>query len=268
METRRKQSISGDGFSFPSTPEPDNNHHSRGSSSDFEFGSITPDSPYSDDPSKNSPADHLFFNGKLLPHSFPFQPTNTTSIYSVVSENSSRSMIKSRTSSSSSKDSMMSSRSNSTNSRSSTSSCSSSSARTSSSSSDNSERRLLYCQSSKTTSLSVMGRESRSDQIRYGGGSKAVSAQVYGSSQRWQFMAHPVPALSRETSLRRRKTEVSGNNNKNPNDEERRSIPKKKKKRTVVVKRLRFGRTPRIFRWFFAACRECHAIEPSKKKKS
>ncbi|KAF4367164.1 hypothetical protein F8388_006472 [Cannabis sativa] len=175
METRRKQSISGDGFSFPSTPEPDNNHHSRGSSSDFEFGSITPDSPYSDDPSKNSPADHLFFNGKLLPHS--------------------------------------------------------------------------------------------SDQIRYGGGSKAVSAQVYGSSQRWQFMAHPVPALSRDTSLRRRKTEVSVNN-KNHNDEERRSIPKKKKKRTVVVKRLRFGRTPRIFRWFFAACRECHAIEPSKKKKS
>uniref|UniRef100_A0A803NWC2 Uncharacterized protein n=1 Tax=Cannabis sativa TaxID=3483 RepID=A0A803NWC2_CANSA len=248
METRRKQSISGDGFSFPSTPEPDNNHHSRGSSSDFEFGSITPDSPYSDDPSKNSPADHLFFNGKLLPHSFPFQPTNTTSIYGVVSENSSRSMIKSRTSSSnSSKDSMMS---------------------TSSSSSDNSERRLLYCQRSKTTSLSVMGRESRSDQIRYGGGSKAVSAQVYGSSQRWQFMAHPVPALSRETSLRRRKTEVSGNNNKTHNDEERRSIPKKKKKRTVIVKRLRFGRTPRIFRWFFAACRECHAIEPSKKKKS
>ncbi|XP_062086999.1 uncharacterized protein LOC133793719 [Humulus lupulus] len=251
METRRKKSTSGDGFSFPSTPFPEN-HHRRGSSSDFEFGSITPDSPFSNDPCKNSPADHLFFNGRLLPHAFPFQPTSGA-IYGLESENS-RAMLTSRTSSTSSKDSLMSSRSNSTNSRSS--SCSSS-ARTSSS--DNSERRLLYRQSSKTTS--VMGRDQR-----YGGGtntgSKAVSAQVYGSSQRWQFMA-PVPALSRETSLRRKKAaEVSGNNSKN-HDEDRRSLPKKKN-RTAVVKRLRFGR--RVFRWFLAACKECHAIEPSKKK--
>ncbi|XP_062086998.1 uncharacterized protein LOC133793718 [Humulus lupulus] len=247
METRRKKSTSGDGFSFPSTPVPESHPHNRlGSSDDFEFGSITPDSPFSDDPCENSPADHLFFNGRLLPHAFPFRP-NSGANYGVVSENP-RAMSTSRTSSSSSKDSLLSSRSNSTNSRSS--SCSSS-ARTSSS--DNSERRLLYRQRSKTTS--AMGIDPGH------GGSKAVSAQVYGYSQRWQFMA-PVPALSREASLRRRK-EVSGSHNKNHN-EDRGSLPKLKD-RTAVVRRPRFGR--RFFRWFLTACKECHAIEPSKKKK-
>ncbi|PON39681.1 membrane-associated kinase regulator [Parasponia andersonii] len=232
METRRKRSSSGEAFSFPSTPIHD-------SSDDFEFGCLTPDSP-STDPSKNSPADHLFFNGRLLPHSFPFRPANCGG--GVASE-SCRST--SRTSSISSKDSLVSSRSNSTNSRSSSSSCSSS-ARTSSS--DNSERRLLY----RHQGTSIMGRDRRSTSATTGS-SKAVSAQVYGSSQRWQFMA-PVPALSRETSLRRRNT----------NDRELRALPKKKD-RTAVVRRPRLGR--RLFRWFLAACKECHAIEPSKKDK-
>ena len=236
METRRKKSNSGDAFSFPSTPIHEN-HHRHNSSSDFEFGCITPDSP-STDPCKNSPADDLFFNGRLLPHVFPFRPTAKNG---VVLENY---RVTSRTNSISSKDSLMSSRSNSTNSRSS--SCSSS-ARTSSS--DNSERRLFYPQTT-----SVMGRDNHR-------GSKGVSAQVYGSSQRWQFMA-PVPALSRETSLRRRKAaELLGNNH---DHQERRSLPKKKE-RTAVVRRLRFGR--RLFRWFLTACKECHAIEPSKKDK-
>ncbi|GMY31863.1 Membrane-associated kinase regulator [Fagus crenata] len=172
MENRRRRSRgSGDMFSFPSTPTQDQD-------SDFEFGSITPDSP-SSDPYKNSPADHVFFNGRLLPHAFPIQPANR------IIDNS-RSTT-SRTSSISSKDSLRSSRSNSTNSRSS--SCSS--ARTSSS--DNSERKLLY----KTTFL----------RDRYHG-NKVFSAQAYGSSQRWQYITH-VPVLSRESS-RRKKVESMG----------------------------------------------------------
>lgn len=136
MESRRKRSGSGDIFSFPSTPTPDQD------SDGFEFGSITPDSP-STDPYKNSPADHLFFNGRLLPHSFPIQPPN-------ISVDNSRTT--SRTSSISSKDSLRSSRSNSTNSRSS--SCSS--GRTSSS--DNSERKLLYQSKFSSTTPGVRDR--------------------------------------------------------------------------------------------------------------
>ncbi|RZC08929.1 hypothetical protein D0Y65_015582 [Glycine soja] len=101
--THHKKPSSGDSFSFPSTPTPD--------SADFEFGSLTPDSS-STEPFAGSPADHLFFNGRLQPHYFP---------------------ITSRTSST--RDSLFSSRSNSTNS-----SCSS--ARTSSS--DSSERKAFH----------------------------------------------------------------------------------------------------------------------------
>lgn len=101
--THHKKPSSGDSFSFPSTPTLD--------SADFEFGSLTPDSP-STEPFAASPADHLFLNGRLQPHYFP---------------------ITSRTSST--RDSLFSSRSNSTNS-----SCSS--ARTSSS--DSSERKAFH----------------------------------------------------------------------------------------------------------------------------
>ncbi|CAJ1978544.1 unnamed protein product [Sphenostylis stenocarpa] len=106
MENSKNNNIhpsSGDSFSFPSTPTPD---------SDFEFGSLTPDSP-SAEPFAASPADHLFLNGRLQPHFFPL-PTSRTS---------------------STRDSLLSSRSNSTNS-----SCSS--ARTSSS--DSSERKSFH----------------------------------------------------------------------------------------------------------------------------
>jgi hypothetical protein len=136
MENRRKRSGSGEIFSFPSTPTPDQD-------SDFEFGSITPDSP-STDPYKNSPADHLFFNGRLLPHAFPVQTPN------IITIDNSRST--SRTSSISSKDSLRSSRSNSTNSRSS--SCSS--GRTSSS--DNSERKLLFQSKLSSTTTGIRDR--------------------------------------------------------------------------------------------------------------
>ncbi|TYG86952.1 hypothetical protein ES288_A13G173700v1 [Gossypium darwinii] len=163
MENRRKRLSSGD------------------QDSDFEFGCYTcrPDSP-SLDPYKTSPADHLFFNGRLLPHAFPLQlsPTTTTTTMGSA-ENGSRPT--SRTSSINSKHSLMSSRSNSSNSRSST--CSS--ARTSSS--DSSERRLLY-------HSRIRGCENTA--------SKLASGQLYGDPHRWQYIT-AVPVLKREVSRRK-----------------------------------------------------------------
>ncbi|XP_061338258.1 uncharacterized protein LOC133285099 [Gastrolobium bilobum] len=209
---RRKKSTSGDSFSFPSTPNQD---------SDFEFGSLTPESP-SSYPCRTSPADHLFFNGFLQPHSFPLSqqhhPIVTTS----------------RTSSINSKDSLLSSRSNSTNSRGS-SSCSS--ARTSSS--DSSERRLFHNKVSSSGKAAYM-----------------VNRSVV--SQRWQYIT-PVPALNRDVSKRRRGDMQQGK------EEGTKRKKKKNKKDKVRGVRLRFGR--RIFRWFVMACRECHAMEPSKNHK-
>ncbi|KAK2638968.1 hypothetical protein Ddye_026763 [Dipteronia dyeriana] len=244
MENRRKRSSSGEMFSFPSTPNQD---------SDFEFGCLTPDSP-SQDPSRNSPADHLFFNGRLLPHSFPFhQRQQPGSTLHLSPDNISRATT-SRTSSVSSKDSLMSSRSNSTNSRSSSSS--SSSARTSLSS-DNSERRFMYYNNNKVQCRATMA-------------SKMVTAQLYGSSQRWQHLT-PVPVLKRDASLRQNNgggggcgggvgiKEVSksktqqGKKNKN------------KKIRTSDLHERPKGICRRIFMSFLFACRECHAMEPSTK---
>ncbi|KAJ4726346.1 Membrane-associated kinase regulator [Melia azedarach] len=219
MENRRKMSCSGEIFSFPNTPNQEQD-------SDFEFGCLTPDSP-SQDPSRNSPADHLFFNGKLLPHSFPCQqpPTAASIIDNIYRATS-------RTSSVSSKDSLMSSRSNSTNSRSS--SCSS--ARTSSS--DNSERKLLYYNRAayKTTTASKM-----------------VTAQLYGSSQRWQYLT-PVPALKRDVSQRKNCGVLLKEELRSKSQREK----KKNSERTT-------GTCRRFFMSFLFACRECHAMEPSTK---
>ncbi|XP_052179233.1 uncharacterized protein LOC127792664 [Diospyros lotus] len=170
METRRVKTSSGDNFTFPSTPtqNPDDDP-------EFEFGSVTPTSP-------NSPADHLFFNGRLLPHAFPLQPTNGAGAF--------YSRSTSRTSSVGSKDSLMSSRSNSTNSRSS--SCSAS-ARTSTST-DASERRSPLSQAK-------LASKTQKHQAA------VLVQQYYGYSQRWQFIA-PAPGLCRQAS-RRKKAEVS-----------------------------------------------------------
>ncbi|OMO53524.1 hypothetical protein COLO4_36703 [Corchorus olitorius] len=214
MENRRKRSSSGEIFSFPSTPNQDQE-------SDFEFGCFTPESP-SQDPYRTSPADHLFFNGRLLPHAFPLQP--------VAAAHDSRGT--SRTSSINSKDSLMSSRSNSTNSRS---SCSS--ARTSSS--ENSERRFLY--------------HSRSHACHKA--SKLVTAQLYGDSQRWQYIT-PIPTLKREVSKRnkdalRAKKQVDHHHHQ---------------EKSIISSRAKSGPCLRIFRLFLLICRECHAMEPSKKQ--
>lgn len=207
---RKKRSSGGDSFSFPSTPN-------QLEDSDFEFGSLT------------SPADHLFFNGQLQPHSFPLSQQQLQH-YSVATTTS-------RTSSIGSKDSsLFSSRSNSTNS-----SCSS--ARTSSS--DTSERRLFH--SNINNRSMVSGRPN------------------YGCSQRWQYIT-PMPAstLNRDASkrIRRRDDTQQGtkkNNEKNKEKKKKKNKLLKKKKKVVT---LRFGQ--RIFRWFVIACRQCHAMEPSK----
>ncbi|XVE50198.1 hypothetical protein DITRI_Ditri01bG0142700 [Diplodiscus trichospermus] len=216
MENRRKRSSSGEIFSFASTPNQD---------PEFEFGCFTPDSP-SQDPYRTSPADHLFLNGRLLPHAFPLQPATM-----VVAADSSRGT--SRTSSINSKGSLMSSRSNSTNSRS---SCSS--ARTSSS--DNSERRLLY----------------HSKIHAYNKASKMVTAQLYGDSQRWQHIT-PMPVLKREVSRRKNSGVVvkEALRTKKPTDHNQ--------ERSAT--RGRSGPCLRFFRLFLLACRECHAMEPSRK---
>ncbi|XWS11001.1 hypothetical protein CRYUN_Cryun38cG0046400 [Craigia yunnanensis] len=214
MENRRKRYSSGEIFSFPSTPNQDQD-------SDFEFGCFTPDSP-SQDPYRTSPADHLFFNGRLLPHAFPLQPAT------VVAADSSRGT--SRTSSISNKDSLMSSRSNSTNSRN---SCSS--ARTSSS--DNSERRLLYY--SRTHACNKA--------------SKMVTAQLYGDSQRWQYIT-PVPFMKREVSWRKNSGVVV--------KEALRTKKQGDHHQERSTTRGRSGSCLRFFRLFLLVCRECHAMEP------
>ncbi|KAK9938044.1 hypothetical protein M0R45_014804 [Rubus argutus] len=71
MENRRKKSSSSDTFSFPSTPV-----HEQDSDEDFEFGCFTPDSA-SSDPCKDSPADHLFFNGKTPTSCLPISAKTT-----------------------------------------------------------------------------------------------------------------------------------------------------------------------------------------------
>ncbi|KAL2496424.1 hypothetical protein Fot_40181 [Forsythia ovata] len=158
MENQRRKNGSSDKFSFPIIAVRDSD------SDEFEFGCVTkPGSP-------NSPADHLFYNGKLLPHAFPL---NQPAI------NFSYSRSTSRTSSISSKGSLMSSRSNSTNSRSSN--CSS--ARTSTS--ETSERKIL-------------------SGGRIPGKKPVLNPQYkYSSSQRWQLIA-PAPALMHQGSRSRK----------------------------------------------------------------
>ncbi|KAL8242643.1 hypothetical protein R6Q59_012945 [Mikania micrantha] len=137
----------------------------------------------------------------------------------------------SRTCSVSSKDSLLSSRSTSTNSRSSSSSCSS--ARTS------------------ISEASTIGVPMRTTMF-IGNGSRSpghYSSNYYLLAQRWQFMA-PVPVLNRRTSQRRKSEH-----------EKQKASPEKKKYNKQK------GYCRRFFRWLMSICKECHAIEPSNKKK-
>ncbi|XVF70164.1 hypothetical protein PTKIN_Ptkin11bG0139300 [Pterospermum kingtungense] len=222
MEKHRKKFSSGDKFSFPRTPTQDQD-------SDFEFGCFTPDSP-SQDPYKSSPADYLFFNGRFLPHAFPLQPSTM-----IAAEHISRGT--SRTNSINSKDTLMSSRRNSTSSRS---SCSSS-ARTSLS--DSSERRLLY--------------HSKIHACNYNKASKTVTAQLYGDSQRWQYIT-AMPVLKREISRKKN----SGVTVKDTLRAKKQGDLRQERSNT----RRKSGPCLRLFRLFLLVCRQCHAMEPSRKQ--
>lgn len=74
-----------------------------------------------------------------------------------------------------------------------------------------------------------------------------------------------MPALNREGSLRRRTDKNQDKDKGNMRNKKKNNKNKNKKKSKKENKgvRLRFGR--RILRWFVMACRECHAMEPSKR---
>ncbi|XP_019193112.1 PREDICTED: uncharacterized protein LOC109187380 [Ipomoea nil] len=191
---------------------------------EFEFGcvSTSPGSP-------NSPADRLFFNGKLLPHDFPCPPASGFSY----------SRSTSRASSVSSKDSLMSSRCNSSNS----SRCSS--ARTSTS--ESSERKLA----TKNIRYHMM-RNSHS-------GRPVPGSQHLTASQRWQFMA--TPALVDRRNKQRHGTGASRNQEpklRKQGDDGEKLITNK------TAGKSSFGL--RILRSFVSTCKECHAIQPSNRE--
>ncbi|XP_043689727.1 uncharacterized protein LOC122640572 [Telopea speciosissima] len=248
MEGRRNDVIgknddsdSGDNFSFISiasqdqdqeeSPTDDDTHYQE---SDFEFGCVTPSSP-TNDLNKSSPADVLFFNGRLLPHAFPSESVKNNS-----ARINGRSLVSSRTSSiSSSKDSLLSSRSNSRSS-----SCSST-GRTSSS--ENIEKRLFGSEPSDEISARkfAISRNQMNRSIRQ-------QSQVV-SNQKWQFIA-PAPILTPTTSVPRRKR------GENLVPEE---VGSKKQVKNKNKKSSWFG--PRFFRSFMSTCRACHALEPSER---
>ncbi|XP_010465474.1 PREDICTED: uncharacterized protein LOC104745819 [Camelina sativa] len=195
---------------------------------EFEFGSLTPSSPSQDSFDENSPADHLFFNGRLLPHAFPA----ASSIYTKRS---------------------ISSRSNSTNSRSSFGSNSSSashSPRTSScnvGSNNNSASAITHIHNKPLDikpPSSKCGKTVNSTRTK---ATEIVTASLYRSysSQRWQYIT-PVP-VKMSGGIR-----VGG----------------RKKKVTRVRKKTGVSRGSRVMKLWrrilmaaIFACRECHALE-------
>ncbi|KAK3426989.1 hypothetical protein EUGRSUZ_F03301 [Eucalyptus grandis] len=156
----------------------------------------------------------------------------------------------SRASSVSSKDSMsmMSSRSNSTNS-SRSSSCSSA-RRSSSDYSERARSPLLIYQarlSSKTQSHSVRDQRRRT--------SDAVAAQVYGTSQRWQFIT-PVPPLSREGSC-----SSSSSSSRRRTRKLCEGVVREEVKRIKEKERTKTGFGRKLIRSFLLSCMQCHAME-------
>ncbi|XP_050217084.1 uncharacterized protein LOC126667971 [Mercurialis annua] len=219
MEFQHQKTSSRDIFSFPSTPS------TQDQDSDFEFGCLT--TPDSNSPYKNSPADHLFYNGRLLPHPFPLQHQRLSHL---------------------TKDSLMSSRSNSVNSNR---SCSS--ARTSSSS-ENSDRKLFY-HTRKTGSCRSLSSSSSSSSSSSATSmaSKVVMAQLYGSSQRWQ---HITPVLKREDSKRKINNNYvmkQGFGSKKELEGDDQEMKKKEKSSGFCL---------RFLKSILVACRECHSMEP------
>ncbi|XP_047335484.1 uncharacterized protein LOC124939010 [Impatiens glandulifera] len=214
---RRDNNISGDNFSFPIIQI-----HAGGNRSEpeFEFGNAgnTPHSP-------KSPADHLFSNGKLLPHSFPaFQPSVGTQFAGIYGRNSSVS----------SRDSMTSSRSNSTSSNRSSTSVS---ARNSVSSTDSTEiRRSLRNDRKKMMMM-------RNDLDLFHNNNNNRCSQ----SQRWQFIA-PMPAVGRQGSGRRKEDVAAA------------TKATTKAAAATATEKQKVGMGKRILKSIVNACKDCHAM--------
>uniref|UniRef100_M4EEQ5 Uncharacterized protein n=2 Tax=Brassica campestris TaxID=3711 RepID=M4EEQ5_BRACM len=191
---------------------------------EFEFGSLTPSSPSQD--SENSPADHLFFNGRLLPHVFPAPNNNTRwSISRTTSEHISRST--------------------STNSRSSFGSSSNSS------STSNYSPRTSSFNGNNISTINHRPLDLKPTTSIYGetvNTTNMVKASLYRSysSQRWQYIT-PAP-VKRSGGIR-----VGGRKKKKAA-----RIRKKAEERrgSRVMKWWR-----RILMAAIFACRECHALE-------
>ncbi|KAL1202468.1 hypothetical protein V5N11_025030 [Cardamine amara subsp. amara] len=201
-------------------------------SPEFEFGSLTPSSPSQDSFIENSPADHLFFNGRLLPHSFPTVINSYTkrSISLTTSEYTSRS--------------------NSTNSRSSFGSNSSSSTshcpRTSGYNGNDNNSTITH-----NKPLDLKTPNSRCCKTVYSTRRKAtemVTASLYRSysSQRWLYITPASVKMSGGIRVGGRKKKAARVRRKKT--EERRG--------SRVMKLWRRFLMVAIF-----ACRECHALE-------
>ncbi|KAL0900045.1 hypothetical protein Bca101_084006 [Brassica carinata] len=195
---------------------------------EFEFGSLTPSSPSQDSFTENSPADHLFFNGRLLPHVFQAPNNNTRwSISRTTNEHISRS--------------------NSTNSRSSFGSSSNSS-----STSNHSPRTSSFNGNNNTTinvkpPTSIYGENVNTTKIKT---VETVKASLYRSysSQRWQYIT-PAP-VKRSGGIR------VGGRKKNKKAARIRKKAEGRRRGSRVMKWWRRILTAAIF-----ACRECHALE-------
>ncbi|CAE5967366.1 unnamed protein product [Arabidopsis arenosa] len=206
---------------------------------EFEFGSLTPTSPSQDSFTENSPADHLFFNGRLLPHAFPA----ASSIYTKRSISTTTSEYTSR--------------SNSTNSRSSFGSYSSSTSQSPRTSSCNSNKNNIpinqepldlkppISRCGKTVNTTSNSSYSLPNKRRKA--TEMVTASLYRSysSQRWQYIT-PVP-VKMSGGIR-----VGG----------------RKKKAARVRKQTEERRGSRVMKLWrkllmaaIFACRECHALE-------
>ncbi|CAN4102911.1 unnamed protein product [Withania somnifera] len=231
MENRGRRSNSGEKFSFPIIMPVE-----EGKEMQFEFcASGSPGSP-------KSPADHLFFNGRLLPHYFPCQPASN--INSPISFSRSTS----RTSSVSSKDSLWSSRSNSVNSRS---SCSSS-ARTSTS--ESSERKLIN--QGKNSAFAMYMNSSNN--------TNSSSTLHTGVSQKWQFIVTPSPVMKKKNQF---SAPITTKKSQFVCKYQNQSAKGRKKRKENGKRKVRFLFLRRVFRKFMSACRECHAMEPTRRER-
>ncbi|KAG7595069.1 hypothetical protein ISN45_Aa01g037870 [Arabidopsis thaliana x Arabidopsis arenosa] len=252
-------------------------------SSDFEFGSLTPSSPSQDPFSENSPADHLFLNGRLLPHSFPTS-TTTRSVSRTTSENTFRSNSSSSRSSYSSSPTSYTPRTSTCNIFKITSSSTGHGKETNVTCFGTRSEEIMCLRPAtslkKTNTCSskeyyhkpslildlkkrppmkngkAVNKVSYLPQCKRKKATEIVTAQLYGSySRRWQ---HITPVFKREGSVKSKGggIKVGGRKKKTT----RRKKPKKAEERRGMSKLMKWWK--RILKAVVFACRECHAMEP------